>query len=1143
MQNIMISEEKAENRGKTILLVEDEFITSMAQTQFLTNSGYNVIQANDGDTAISIAIENVDIDLILMDIDLGHGIDGTRAAELILEGRDIPIVFLTSHAEKEMVQLVKNITRYGYVIKNSGEFVLLSSIEMAFELYEAHRKTREREEYLDVTLHSIADCVISTDSEGKIVRMNRAAENITGWKLEDAAGKALYDVFHVTDAESPEQPFDKVFYLNKNGEWRNKLILISRSGSVYRIDKSSSPIRDGFGNIRGRVIIFRDVTGEHNTQKDLMLRGALMRGLFDNMPAGVVIYQIRNDGSQPSDYIINDVNRTALRFQNVQLNDVIGKSLAEVRPDIENLNVIPTYRRVWETGITESFATTIYKGARIDLWFDNYAFKLPTGEIVTIYRDVSEQKRAEQALRESEARYRLLADNTGDSIWTMNLDLQFTYVSPSSFTLKGHSPDEVLNYTVKDIMSPESVSLAYGALEEELENDRAGADPRRTRRLMFEHKIEGETRWLESTLSFIRDSDGKPVGVLGATRDVTERKLAEDALRESEKRYRLLADNTADNIWTMDMNLRFTYSSPSVYKLRGYTPEEAVAQRVEDTVTPGSIDLVYAILKEELEKDRNSAPRDRERRVVLEHYHKNGHKLWLESSMSFMRDDNGNMKGVLGVTRDVTDRKRVEDALRASEERYRIIADNTADVIWTADIDLNFTYTSPSVLKIRGYTPEETLSQRIPDTVVPESRDLIHSILRSELERCSKGCEEAGGPVKAVVLEHLHKDGSRLWLESSLSFLRGSSGEITGILGVSRDISDRKNAEDALRNSEEKLHLIMDGIPAYLAYVDSSEKYVYVNRAYAEWHGRRKEDFPGKYLKDMVDLSYYIKAEPYYMRALKGERIVYENTLKDLNGIEHIARVEYVPHASSGVVNGFFALVIDITEQKKTEENVRSLLNEKELLLKEVHHRIKNNMGSISSLLYLQADTLEDPAAIEAIQDARSRVISMMSIYEMLYRSEDCRSVSVFEYLTDLIEKISVTYIRNRKIFIEKEIEDFRLDSSMLFPSGMIINELLTNALKYAFPDGGPGNIIIKMKKSCGRTVEISVKDSGVGLPDAVKIAKSKGFGLSLVNMLVQQLHGKLSILKNSGTEFRILFIIPEDNPRGASISKSPQNL
>ncbi len=872
MQNIQTSEYSAENRKKTILLVEDEIITSMAQAQFLANSGYNVIQANDGDTAVSIALENSDVDLVLMDIDLGSGIDGTRAAELILSGRDIPVLFLTSHAEKEMVQMVRNITRYGYVIKHSGEFVLQSSIEMAFELFDAQRNTREREEYLDVTLQSIADCVISTDNDGKIVRMNRAAENITGWFLDEAEGMPLYDVFHVTEAEPHA---DKVVHLQRKDGSRIKLILISRTGDVYRIDKSRSPIKDSYGNIRGSVIVFRDVTGEYTAQRALMEGGALMRGLFENMPAGAVIYRICNEGSAASDYIISDVNSTALRFQSASRDEVMGRTLHDVRPYIEKYNVIQYYKKVWETGITESFPVSVYKDDRIFLWFENFAFKLPTGEIVTIFRDVTEQKRAEEALRESEERYRLLADNTGDSIWTMNLNLEFTYVSPAVIRLRGFTEGEVLSQTIEDIVTPESLNLALSTLKEELAKDIPERDPSRVKRLL------------------------------------------------------------------------------------------------------------------------------------LEHYHKDGHTVWLESSLSFLRDNDGKPSGILGVTRDVT---------------------------------------------------------------------------------------------------------------------------------------ERKKTEDALRESEEKLHLVMDGVPAYLAYVDSCGRYVYVNRAYAEWHGKKKEDFPGKLLKDILDSSYYMKAEPFYMRALNGERILYENTLRDLNSVEHIARVEYVPHISNGQVNGFFALVLDITEQKKAEANSLSILREKELLLKEVHHRIKNNMGSIASLLYLQADTLDDPAAIEAIQDARSRVISMMGIYEMLYRSEDYRSVSVLEYLADLVEKISSTYIHRGRVVIGRDFDDFRLDSSLLFPSGMIINELLTNALKYAFPDGMDGSIMIKMKKSGNRTVEISVKDSGVGLPDAVNIARSKGFGLSLVNMLVQQLNGKLSISRNGGTEFRVTFMSYPDNLTGASTLKSPQN-
>ncbi|HOP63426.1 MAG TPA: PAS domain S-box protein [Spirochaetota bacterium] len=862
MQNIIKSEKEFEKLKKTILLVEDEVVTAMAQAQFLANSGYNVIQANDGDTAVSMALENGDIDLVLMDIDLGSGINGTRAAELILSGRDIPIVFLTSHAEKEMVQMVKNITRYGYVIKDSGEFVLLSSIEMAFELFQAHRNSREREEHLDVTLQSIADCVISTDVNGNIVRMNRAAENLTGWTFNEAAGENLYDVLHVTEVgsgESDGQFCDRIPHIDRKGEWRNKLLLKSKNGEVYRIDKSSSPIRDTYGNIRGRVVIFRDVTGEHETQKALMERGALMRGLFENMPSGAVIYRISNDGSKASDYIITDANSTSARFQRCERDDLIGRSLDEVRPDVEKLNVLPFYRRVWETGVTESFPTKIYKNNRIVFWFDNYAFKLPTGEIVTLYRDVSVQKRAEEALR------------------------------------------------------------------------------------------------------------------------------------ESEERYRLLAENTADNIWTMDLNLKFNYSSPSVIKLRGYTEEEALHQSIEDIVTPESLDVAINTLKDELDNDLPEKDPDRIKRLVLEHYHKDGRKIWLESNLSFLRDPYGKPNGILGVTRDIT---------------------------------------------------------------------------------------------------------------------------------------DRKMTEDALRRSEEKLHLIMDGIPAFMAYVDNSERYVYVNKAYAEWHGKTKEDFPGRSLKEIIDQSYYLKAEPFYSKVFNGERVVYENTLADRNGKEHILKVEYVPHISSGVVNGFFALVIDITEQKRAEERILGLLKEKELLLKEVHHRIKNNMGSIASLLYLQSDTLEDAASIEAITDARNRVISMMGLYEMLYRSEDCRSVSVFEYLCNLIDKISSTFIGDARISIEKDIDDFKLDSSKLFPVGMIINELFTNALKYAFPGRKSGSIEVRMKKLSARTVEVMVRDSGIGLPEEVKMGRAKGFGISLVNMLVQQLNGKLSIGKNDGTEFRVSFMV-----------------
>ena len=178
---------------KTILLVEDEIILSRAESIIVEGFGYEVVAAHDGETAIDMASGDRKIDLILMDIDLGGAVDGPEAARRILEKRNVPIVFLTSHTESEYVDRVKEITRYGYVIKNSGDFVLRSSIEMAFELFEAKMKEKkindelkESEESLSITLQSIGDGVIATDNGGLVTRMNATAETMTGWSFGEA---------------------------------------------------------------------------------------------------------------------------------------------------------------------------------------------------------------------------------------------------------------------------------------------------------------------------------------------------------------------------------------------------------------------------------------------------------------------------------------------------------------------------------------------------------------------------------------------------------------------------------------------------------------------------------------------------------------------------------------------------------------------------------------------------------------------------------------------------------------------------------------------------------------------------------------------------------------------------------------------
>lgn len=210
--------------------------------------------------------------------------------------------------------------------------------------------------------------------------------------------------------------------------------------------------------------------------------------------------------------------------------------------------------------------------------------------------------------------------------------------------------------------------------------------------------------------------------------------------------------------------------------------------------------------------------------------------------------------------------------------------------------------------------------------------------------------------------------------------------------------------------------------------------------------------------------------------------------------------------------------ISDITERKLADDQVRALLAEKELLLKEVHHRIKNNLSSIISLISLQSDLVKDPSAVSALHDASSRVRSMMFLYDKLYRSSNFRELSVRDYLPPLIDEIAAIFLMRKDVKMEKHIDDFVLDVTKLQPLGIIINELITNAIKYAFTGRDRGTIGVSAARRDNRAVFI-VEDDGIGMPEYDDPGKSAGFGLQLVGILTRQIKGTMRIERSMGTK------------------------
>ena len=355
-----------------------------------------------------------------------------------------------------------------------------------------------------------------------------------------------------------------------------------------------------------------------------------------------------------------------------------------------------------------------------------------------------------------------------------------------------------------------------------------------------------------------------------------------------------------------------------------------------------------------------------------------------------------------------------------------------------------------------------------------------------------------------------------------MAALRDAEGRVNGVMAVITDITERKRAEEERRKQLAAMEAAMDGI----ALLDKEGKFIYLNQAHAEIYGyEKREELIGKswqILYDENEVGRIVReAESVFTEngAWRGE-----STGQRRSGAAFPQEVSI----NSLGEDGFVCVVRDITERKQAEEHIKNSLREKEVLLQEVHHRVKNNLQVISSLLNLQSKYVEDEKALELFKESENRVRSMSLIHEKLYQSKHLSQVNFDEYINALISDLIVTYgVNLREISVKVNVENVFLNIGKPIPCGLIINELVSNSLKYAFPDGRRGEIAIELR-SCGEHNLLIVRDDGIGLPPETNLAESKSLGLKLVNGLTRQLGGQITLNNEHGTTFEILF--PNDN-------------
>jgi PAS domain S-box-containing protein len=831
----------SETEQKTILIVEDELLIARMEQSILESHGYAVRLAPSGIMAIDmVCAQRLPVDLILMDIDLGSGIDGTQTAQEILQTHDIPIVFISSHLEPEIVARTEKITSYGYVVKNAKDVVLLASIKMAFKLHASNKQVAASARQFQALKRTSMDGFVVIGLDGRILDANDAYVAMTG-----------YD-------------------------------------------------------------------------RDTMLKMSIMQ------------MEVTDNAEDFRSHLATLLERGHHRFESK-----IRQTSGQIIDVAVSATVVPEHRNLM------AFVT-----------------------------DITERKRSESAIRESALLYRamfsksnaikLLVDPATGAIVDANAAAAAFY---------GYPLERLKTLNIRDINT-----LPQATIQEEMNS--AYAETRNY--FLFRHRCaSGEVRDVEVHSGPI-EINGR-ILLHSIVHDVTERKRAEDALQQERTRLASIIEGTNAGTWEWNVQTGETVFNDRWAELIGYTLDE---------LKPISIDT-WGSLTHPDDLQRSAALLELHFKGESEHYecemrmkHKAGHWVW------------------------ILDRGRVRQ--------------------WGADRKPLMMY------------------------------------------------------------------------------------------GTHQDISERKNAEQVVADALALNRKVIESSPVGIMTFKESGEAIVANSAVAAMAGTTVGELERQNFRSLASW----KKAGFYDAAVaaltSGEQQSIETLSVSSFGKEVWVSARFVPIAHGGE-RLLMVVLTDIGDHKRAEKKISDLLEEKELLLKEVHHRVKNNMNTMASILSLQTSAVKDPAAREALKDSEKRLRSMMLLYQKLYRAESVSVMRVDDYLGALLRDIVANAQLGDAIAVTTQLEAFTLDPKQMSAIGIVINELVTNAMKYAFAGRSRGTLRLAATKD-GNRITIIVQDDGVGVPASFSLESAETFGLQLVQLVTQQLDGTLHLLSENGTTWTLQF-------------------
>jgi hypothetical protein len=803
-------------------------------------------------------------------------------------------------------------------------------------------------------------------------------------------------------------------------------------------------------------------------------------------------------------------------FRGLDFNDLQGKAISSLMdPSCQGLINI-TITKVVKDKVQLSCETAITKNGETALFvmhFDPLMVKKEVAGILVILREITESKKALDALKESqekefesEANLKTVFDNTRIAYVLLDVDLKvIKFNEPAKLMTKELFKKVVtLNSNLRDYF-PEELRII---LSKNWDRALAGDTVEYEKEYLHE---DGTYHWYDIVYLPVKDKNKKVVNLILKFQDITKRKSKEkQMLNFQEERFRFAIEGSNDGIWDWNISKNEVFFSLRWKKMLGYEDNDLKNEfkSWESNIHPEDKDRIL--------NEVNTAFKNKNYIYEVEHRLKckDGSYKWILARGKVIDWDGNKPLRMSGTHSDISERKAMEEQIAQNEKMLSIILETLPVIVFAKDIknDFKFSLWNKQAEEVFGLKASQCIGKNDFDFFSKEDAEFYR---RKDIEAINNTgildipheiVESPKGPV------HIH---------TLKTIVRDKEGEPLYLLGVSENISELKKINDTLKVSEERYRSLVENSPIIIMTIDKDEKVQFINFSGGK---RAIEDIIGTSIYNYIAPDYHPLVKEAHKKVFSTKKIVtYETEGYDANGLKIWVQTHAGPILIGDEVIGLTLFTRDISDRIESEEKIKKSLKEKEILLQEVHHRVKNNLQIISSILNLQTRTIDDERVLELIKETRYRIMSMSFIHDLLYQTKDFTNIDFSKYLQNITSNIMNTYTLNKNIDLKLEIEPIFLNLDLAIPCGLIVNELLTNAFKYAFPAGRKG-VIKVILKSNNNTVSLSVADNGVGINNKVNYQTTETLGFQLINSLIAQIDGELKYEHNNGTKFTVSF-------------------